>query len=64
MIDPSGIRVADEDRERVEARRELIHAARLAGNLYDECEEDWFDEDESFEEEDYCEGDDDGWDCD
>lgn len=47
----------DERRARREAEVEAIREARRNGTLYDECredepEEDWFDEDESYEEED------------
>jgi hypothetical protein len=45
--------------ERQEAHRAEIREARLNGTVFDE---DWCDEDAP--EEDYCEGDDDGYDCD
>jgi hypothetical protein len=46
-----------ERRERWEQQREMIREAKRNGLFFDECsedepEEDWFDEDESYEEDD------------
>jgi hypothetical protein len=52
---------ADERRERAEARREHIREAKANGQFYDDCEDDNCDVD--YDKGDYCEGDDDGWEC-
>lgn len=46
----------EERRERWEQQREMIREAKANGMFYDEGNED-------EPEEDYCEGDDDGWEC-
>jgi hypothetical protein len=51
----------EERRAKWEEQREMIREAKRNGLFFDECSED--EPEEDWDEGDYCEGDDDGWEC-